>query len=201
LFVATIYGLRETGAEITPLIAGGTVGGIILGLALQDSLSNFFAGIFLNMDRPARLGDLIRLENGEEGFLHEIGWRTTKIRTWSNNLLVIPNNKFAQMPLINLERPSSAATATIDFLVAHENDLNLVERLALEAALEAREICEDPEEEPPVVRFRTLTEVGVGVRVLVRSSTSAGQYRLAHETLRRLHAKLREHAIRFAQPR
>jgi len=72
--------LTELDIEIGPVLAGLGLGGLAVALALQDTLSNLFAGIYMMVDRPVTVGDFIKLESGEEGFVEEIGWRNTKVR-------------------------------------------------------------------------------------------------------------------------
>jgi small-conductance mechanosensitive channel len=77
------------------------IGGLAAALALQDTLSNLFGGFHLLADQPVRIGDLIRLENGMEGVVEDIGWRSTRIRSLSKDLIVVPNAKLAQSILTN----------------------------------------------------------------------------------------------------
>src|SRR6266511_962122 len=76
------------------------VGGLVV-LAHQDTLSNLFAGFHLLADRPVRVGDTIRLENGMEGMVEDIGWRSTRIRQPADDLVIVPNAKLAQSILTN----------------------------------------------------------------------------------------------------
>jgi small-conductance mechanosensitive channel len=193
--LGVIYALRAIGADVTPLLAGGTVGGIILGLALQDSLSHFFAGILLNMDRPARIGDLVRLEDGKEGFLEEIGWRYTKIRLWSDALLVIPNNKFAQAAITNLHRPIPELVVPIDFTVGYDNDLDQIEEISVRVAKKRSDEIVGAHDFVPYVRFKTMNELGIGVRLFVRSGEPEIQYRLTSEILRDIQREFRQGGI------
>ncbi|MCJ7816531.1 MAG: mechanosensitive ion channel family protein, partial [Candidatus Aenigmarchaeota archaeon] len=94
--VAIIFFMRGLGVEITTLVAALGIGGLAIALALQDTLSNFFAGAYTTVDQPIRVNDFIELETGEKGYVKEIGWRTTKILKLDNNIVIIPNNKIAQ---------------------------------------------------------------------------------------------------------
>lgn len=88
--------LSRLGVKIEALLTALGVGGLAVSLALQDTLSNVFAGIGLLIDRSIDLGDQIKLEGGQEGTVEDIGWRTTRLRMTSSDLLVIPNIKLAQ---------------------------------------------------------------------------------------------------------
>ncbi len=88
--------LSTLGIAISPLVAALGVGGIAVGLALRDILSNLFAGIYILGEKPVRIGDFVKLETGQEGYVTDIGWRTTRIRMSPNNTLIVPNGKLAE---------------------------------------------------------------------------------------------------------
>jgi small-conductance mechanosensitive channel len=100
--------LSGLGVSITPMITALGIGGLAISLALQDTLSNFFAGLHLLIEKPIRLGDFVKLEWGQEGYVANIGWRTTRLRMSSNDLVIVPNNKLMQSVVINYSRPSPA---------------------------------------------------------------------------------------------
>src|SRR5579884_204827 len=85
--------LGGLGISVTPVLTALGVGGLAVALALQDTLSNFFAGIHLLIEQPIRVGDFIRLETGQEGYVEDIGWRTTRVRMLSNDMVILPNSK------------------------------------------------------------------------------------------------------------
>jgi small-conductance mechanosensitive channel len=93
--------VSQLGVTITPMITALGVTGLAVSLAMQDTLSNFFAGIFLMLDRPLKLGDFVRLENGQEGRVVNISWRTTRLRTFADDEIVIPNKKLMESVLLN----------------------------------------------------------------------------------------------------
>ena len=99
--VAFIMIADKLNLEISPLIATLGVGGITVALALQESLTNFFAGFYISVDRPIKVGEFVKLETGEEGHIEGIGWRSSKMRLPSNNIIVIPNSRLAQSIIIN----------------------------------------------------------------------------------------------------
>lgn len=104
----TLVGLPTIGIEITALLAFGGVGGIAVGFAAQDLLSNFFGGLMIYMDRPFAIGDWIRSPDREiEGTVEEIGWRLTVVRTFDKRPLYIPNSVFNTLALENPSRMSN----------------------------------------------------------------------------------------------
>ncbi len=146
--------LNGLGVSITPMLTALGVGGLAVALALQDSLSNFFAGMHILMERPIKVGDYIKMSTGEEGFVTDIGWRTTRIRQLANNIIIIPNNKVAQSIIINHSLPESKMAVLIQIGVSYSSDPATVERVVVEEAKQAigtvKGLLEDP---APFVRF------------------------------------------------
>ena len=93
--------LNGLGVAITPILTALGVGGLAVSLALQDTLSNFFAGIQILIDKPIGLGDRVKLESGQEGVVQTIGWRSTRLRTTTQDRIIIPNSKLMQSVLYN----------------------------------------------------------------------------------------------------
>ncbi|HUK64058.1 MAG TPA: mechanosensitive ion channel domain-containing protein, partial [Dongiaceae bacterium] len=93
--------LQTLGIHITGIIAALGVGGLAVGLALQDTLANLFAGIRIVIGRKIRPGDYVRLESGQEGTVVDIGWGQTTIRQGLNNIVIVPNAKLAQAVTTN----------------------------------------------------------------------------------------------------
>jgi small-conductance mechanosensitive channel len=136
--------LANFGKSIVPLLTALGVGGIAVALALQDTLANFFAGIHILVERPIFVGDLIRLSDGQEGVVSDIGWRTTRVRNGNNDLVIVPNSKITTGTLINYALPDHREVATLAILVAHDADPALVCRIALEEARRTEGVLADP---------------------------------------------------------
>lgn len=99
LLLGGLVVLSTLGIAITPLLAALGVGGIAVALALQDILSNLFAGIYILAERRLRVGDIVKLESGQEGNVTDIGWRTTRLRMHPNHIVIVPNSKLIQSVL------------------------------------------------------------------------------------------------------
>ncbi len=146
--------LGYLGISITPALTALGVGGLAVALALQETLGNFFAGVLILVESPIQVGDFITLSSGEEGTVTDIGWRTTRVIMGTNNSIVIPNSKITSSILVNHSLPTRMMIAPIEIAVAHTADLEVVARLAREAADEAIEAGEGVLAEPaPVVLF------------------------------------------------
>jgi len=199
--IGALFILQVAGIDVSPLLAGGAVGGIIIGLALQDSLSNVFAGLFINMDRPIQVGDLLRLDQDREGFVEEVGWRYTKVRLWNDSMLMIPNSKFGQSSFINFNRPVSELQVNVDCGVAYDSDLELVERIAVEAARAAQdEVNEHEMLFEPYVRWRSFGDYAIQFRVFCRADHATKQYRLVSACVKQMQKRFQEAGITIPIP-
>ena len=105
VILALMVLLNLLGIPIAPILTALGVGGLAVALALQDTLSNLFAGFYVAIARQVRLNDYIKLNTGEEGYVTDITWRSTTIRTLGNNLIIIPNSKLAQAVVTNYYLP------------------------------------------------------------------------------------------------
>ena len=106
--VTALIIMQELGLSISGLLAFGGVGGLIVGLAAKDLLSNFFGGMMIFFDRPFRVGEFIKSpDRNIEGIVEKIGWRLTIVRTFSKNVLYIPNTAFSSIIVENATRMSN----------------------------------------------------------------------------------------------
>lgn len=199
LLVTLILG--QLGYEITPLLASLGVAGVAVAIALQDTLSNLFAGFYILFDRPLRVGDYIRLETGEEGFVDEIGWRNTKIRPFANNLIVIPNAKLSQSVLINHHLPEPEQSVFVNCGVSYDSDLEHVEAVCKEVGREVMDQIEGASDDwDPVVRFNEFADSNINFVLVLRIKEFGCQWLLAHECVKALHKRFREEGIEISWP-
>ncbi len=107
IYVGTFFSIISYvfSVPVGTMIATSGVFAIILGLALQNTLSDVFSGIALNIARPYSVGDWVTLDNGFEGKVVETNWRATQLLNGSNDLLSIPNSSLAKAQIINLTSP------------------------------------------------------------------------------------------------
>jgi len=124
--------LSVLGVSIAPLLTALGVGGLAVALALQETLANLFAGIHILMEKMIRIGDVLKLENGQEGCVLDISWRTTRIRTPSNTMVVIPNSKLAQSIVTNFDLPDKPVALQLPISVSYESSPERVEKIVTE---------------------------------------------------------------------
>jgi len=156
LLIGVAFLLKEVfDISLTPILTTLGVGGLAVALALQDTLSNLFAGFYVSVSGLVRIDDYIRLNTGEEGYVSDINWRCTTMRTRFNSLVVIPNNKLGQAIFTNYFLPDGRMVVSILCGVSADSDIDVVEKLLMEEAVGAGadpgiSVLADP---PPSVRF------------------------------------------------
>lgn len=194
--LAGIYVLRIAGADISPLLASGAIGGLAIALAAKDTLTHLIAGFYLAIDRPIRVGDFVKIESGDEGYVEKIGWRNTTIRLFANNLVVIPNSKLSQDVITNYYMPEPAMSLYIPCRIAYGSDLDHVERAVIDVGAHLQKTIEgaDPEWEP-VVRWKTFGDSSINFITILRVVQFEAQYLLQSEFIKALHKRFREENI------
>jgi small-conductance mechanosensitive channel len=201
LALGLVYVLRVFRVDISPLLAGGAIGGLAIALALQDTLSNLFAGFYLTIDKPVSVGDFIKLESGEEGFVEEIGWRNTKVRLWANNVVVIPNSKLSQSVVMNYYLPAEEMSVYIPCGVAYDSDLQRVEDVAIEVGTQVmREVEGSALDWEPVVRWQEFGDFAITFLTVLRVREFGAQYKLRSEFVKALHRRFNEEGIEIPFP-
>ena len=188
--------LNGLGISIAPLLTALGVGGLAVALALQDTLSNLFAGIHLSMARQIRVGDYVKLESGQEGYVVDIGWRATQIRMLPNNMVLVPNNKIGQEIITNYNLPSHELGVTVDLGVDYDSDLAEVERVTVEVAREVmRTVPGGVPSFEPLVRFHTLGDFSINFTVVMQAKEFVDQFLIKHEFIKRFPARYRQEGI------
>lgn len=124
-----VFILQRLGFDTTAIITGLGIGGLAVALALQDTLANFFAGVHILVDKPFKEDDYIKLENGTEGTILKIGWRTTRLMTPAMNELVVPNSKLAGSILENYSSPQGQSGVWYTIGVDYKEDIDVVEKI------------------------------------------------------------------------
>src|SRR5438067_4552105 len=138
LSVGGLVLLSSLGIAITPILTALGVGGLAVALALQDTLSNLFAGLHLLADKPIRVGDYVRLSaESVEGHVVDVGWRSTRIRMLQNNVVVVPNKRVAESVITNFDLDEARMAVSIRVGVGYDVDPDHVERVLVEEATRA----------------------------------------------------------------
>jgi MscS family membrane protein len=126
-----VYLLSIWGVEIGPILAGLGIGGIAVALALQSSLSNIFAGVSIIIDKSINVGDLISLDKDLTGFVHKIGLRSTQIKNFDNEIIIIPNSKLADSNIQNITKPNPEVRVVIPFSISYGSNVEKTKKVVL----------------------------------------------------------------------
>ena len=190
------------GISITPIITALGVGGLAVALALQDTLANMFAGLHIMLERTIRVGDFIRLESGEEGYVEDITWRTTRIRMLPNNMVLIPNSKLAQSIITNYYLPIKRMSLLIRVGVSYDADPEHVERVLIDVAKSAvGEIPGLVGEPEPFVRFIPgFGDSSLDFTLICQVKEFVDQYLVQHELRKRIFKRFKEEGIEIPFP-
>lgn len=189
--------LRILGIDITAILTALGVGGIAVALALQDTLSNLFAGFYVSVAGQIRVGDLVQLDSGQQGYITDIGWRSTTLRQGVNNLIVIPNNKIAQSIVTNYYLPERRVVAPMVVTVSFDADPELIERTLLEV-VNTTNVQGLLKESPPTVLLSGFNERGQDFTVVCNVADFESQGRVHHELRKRIMQRFREEGIALA---
>ncbi len=126
-----IYVLNFWGIEIGPLLAGLGIGGIAIAFALQSSLANIFGGISIILDKTVQVGDVVNLEGNTSGRILSIGLRSTRVKTFDNEIVIVPNSKLANGNIHNVAQPEPKVRVVIPFGVAYGSKIDQVKKIIL----------------------------------------------------------------------
>ena len=194
--------LSDLGISITPFITALGVGGLAVALALQDTLANLFAGIHILFEKTVRVGDFVRIETGQEGYVDDITWRTTRVRMLPNNMVIIPNSKLAQSIVTNYYLPEKRMSLLVSVNVSYSSDPERVEKVLVEeakkAAKEVPGLLSDPE---PFVRFIPgFGESSLDFTLICQVKEFVDQYLAQHELRKRIFKRFGDEGIEIPFP-
>ncbi len=201
LVIGVLVAFQTLGIQIAPILTALGVGGLAVALALQPTLSNLFSGIQILMTRKINPGDFIRLSSGEEGFVTDISWRETTIRTLPNNLVMIPNANLATSQVTNYSLPEPEIGFAVTIAVAHGSDLAVVRAALLEEAIAVQ--SGDPGAVPgfvPAVLIGGISESAVELLVVMRTKDFLGQGGMKSALYERVLARLARDGIQLPVP-
>ncbi|HWR38461.1 MAG TPA: mechanosensitive ion channel family protein [Patescibacteria group bacterium] len=188
--------LESLGVSISPLITALGVGGLATALALQDTLANLFSGINILVSKQIKMGDFIKLSTGEEGHVVDMNWRNTTMKTLTENMVVIPNQKIASSIITNYAQPFAECFISIPISVSYESDLDHVEKVTIAIAQEIlRKIAGGVENFAPFIRYGSFGDSGINFNVFLRVESVTDQNLIRHEFIKKLYACYKQEGI------
>jgi small-conductance mechanosensitive channel len=199
--LAGLVSLEAIGVSISPILGGLGISGLAVALALQPTLANFFAGTYVLSDGGFAMGDYIELQGGPSGYVIEVGWRSTKIRTWLNNLVVIPNSVMADSIVTNYSGPEQAINIMVTCGVSYASNLRKVKEISLEVG---RQLINDS---PDAVKttdaffgFEHFGDSNVEFWLFLQAKNRWGSFVLTNELIVRIHERFIKEQIEINYP-
>lgn len=195
--------LHRLGIDITPIVATLGVGGLAVGLALQDTLANLFAGFYIVIEKTLEPGDYIELEGvNVKGYIEEISWRTTRIKTLTNNRIIVPNSKLAQAITTDFTVVDRKTWLSVPVGISYDNNLDAVQRQMLKSMKEFvknNEHCVKSEE--PYFSFAGFGDSNINANAGVCVTGFEQYYPARNELIKFLKKELERHKISMSYPR
>lgn len=198
--IAIIAILNMSGVDVTLLMAGMGVAGLVIAFAAQETLSNFISGMFLLTDRPFKVGDMILMENGDYCRVEQIGMRSTKLyNTFDHDMIVIPNNKIANEKVVNLTAPDRRMRVKIAIGVGYKTDIQKAKRIMLEIANSTPGIITE-EDFKPIVRLSDFHDSAIQLRMFAWVHKLDEQWKVAGEIREGIITRFRKEGIEIPFP-
>ncbi len=205
--IALVYGLGallvldQLEVNISPLIAGLGLGGLAVALALQPTLSNLFAGTYVMTEGVVNPGDYIVLENNMAGYVIDVSWRSTRLRTWTNNLVVVPNSRFAETIITNYAGPAPPVNIYLTCGVSFASDLQWVEQVCREVMGRLLEKDDRAVKEfGAYFAFDSFDDSNVSFWLFIQARDRLASFDLQSELIKELHQRFKQERIVINYP-
>jgi small-conductance mechanosensitive channel len=203
--VGLIIILGSLGVEIAPLIGSLGIAGLAVALALQETLSNFFAGLYFLFDKPVRVGDFVTLGEMQgitqlEGTVMEIGWRNTKIKMLNGSVVVIPNAKLAQSTFTNRSLEGREFADSVTISVSYESDLEKAKQVLQETV--DRVLANNPNavKREGIVQLAEFKDFSVNFTVIFFAKAYESRFPVKNELMFAIFKALKENEIEIPFP-
>jgi small-conductance mechanosensitive channel len=199
--LALAFVLNYAGVDISALLAGLGIAGLAVALALQNTLSGVFSAVYLALDKPIKQGDYISLEDGTEGFVDDISMRSTRIKTFSNTIVIVPNSKLTDMVMTNYYLPGKSIVLKVPVGISYDADLNKAEEIAIKTADKVLESLDVKGKKETFVRFGEFGDSAIKMTIFLNVKTFLDQFLVRHEFIKELTMEYKKAKIEipFAQ--
>jgi small-conductance mechanosensitive channel len=198
--LALLLLMKYFGVDVSAMLAGLGIAGVAVAFALQNTLSGLFSALYLAVDKPVRPGDFVQLDDGTEGVVRDVTMRSTRIRTRSNNIVIVPNTRLADMVITNYYLPEKAVRAQVNFAVAYDSDLDQVEKVTKEVARKVVGKHANGDVGEPVVRYREFGDSAITADVIVRVDNFDDQMVVVHELVQAMNTRFAKEGISMPYP-
>jgi len=184
--------LQYSGISISPILTALGVGGLAVALALQDTLSNLFAGMHIIASRLVSPGDYVKLETGDEGIVKDINWRNTTIQSLASNMIIMPNVKISTSIITNYNKPEKELTVALPLSV----DFKIVEKLVIQIARDIlKEIPGGVTDAGPSLSLNSVNDGNINFNVFIKVKEFTAQFAIRNEFYLRIQQAFQENRI------
>ncbi|MCH7568817.1 MAG: mechanosensitive ion channel family protein [Nanoarchaeota archaeon] len=195
--LAGLYVLDIWGIEIGPFLAGLGIAGIAIAFAMQSSLSNIFGGVSMILDKTIKVGDLVYLDSETKGRILNIGLRSTRILTFDNELIIMPNSKIADSKVQNIGEPEPKSRVIIPFGVAYGSDIEKVKKIVLAEIKKVKHFVPNPE---PKIRFLEMADSSLNLKAYFYVDSFEHRFDAIDESNTRIYNALNKNKIEIPFP-
>lgn len=160
IYIVTLFTVVKSQypeADVTSIFATSTILGLVIGLALQDTLGNLFAGLALQADEPFKVGDVINIPGKGSGVVESVTWRGVKIRTFANRLLIVSNSVIGK-EIFEVAPRGNLNARNVDFSTRHEDSPTKTIETVRELVKQVDNVSPKLR---PIVRVKNLGENGI----------------------------------------
>ncbi len=200
ILVAILSGLNLYGVDVTMLVAGMGVVGLVVAFAAQDTLGNFISGMFLLTDRPFKVGDLVLMENGDYCKVEHIGMRSTKLyNTFAHDMIILPNSKIANEKVINLTEPDAKIKFNVVIGVDYSTDIPKAKQIVQDVVNNHPDVIKE-EGRTPLVRLVDFGDNALILKVFAWVYNLDNQWRVASDIREEVLLRFRDEGISIPFP-
>jgi MscS family membrane protein len=196
ILILGIMILSIWGVEVGPLLAGLGIAGLAVALALQPTLSNIFSGISLILDQTYNIGDMIKIDD-VMGEIYSIGLRTTRIKSFDNEMFIIPNSKVAEAKIQNFLQPDPTIRMNVEFGVGYGADPEYIKKIAIEEVEKIKFI--DKEQEIRVL-FLSMGDSALNFKIMFWVDHIDKRWPAHQEAITRIYRRLYKEGIEIPFP-
>lgn len=199
--IGSLVILNNFNIPITPILTALGVGGLAVALALQPTLANLFSGVQIIASKQLMPGDYISLENGQEGYVEDITWRYTTIKSPTNNMIIIPNLKIADTIITNYYKPDKEIPVIIGVKVAKDGDLDHIEKILIQSAKKIiNSHSGGVSTFEPIVRYHTIGDSSIDLNLIIRVKEFTQQFPVRHDIVKEILKQFKDNNIEIPHP-
>jgi len=195
--IAVIFILQTWEVAVGALLASLGVAGLILGFAFKDTLTNIFGGLLLIIDDSFRKGDLIELPDGEIGYVEETNLRSTKLKNFDNEEVLIPNGSLVNMKIKNYAHPSKSIRIRITVSIAYGSDVDKAESVIMNVINKKKETLRYPK---PILFFEKMGDYALELKVMFYIKDYHELFQVKSDSTKEIYSALRKSNITIPFP-